>query len=304
MARRSIEGTVVFDGLIEGRIPPDAAHEVEPRLREWVTFAQRAGVRFSLEVDGNTFSLLVDPNPVPSDKLGEDPAATVREALDQLLQAFAPPHRMGVFSTLRSSEFRPGKEIQTIYAVSPPGRIELQEREVDADTEAPPEPLTNRERVKLGLTGLLAAAVVVLISSYFVDYGALLGQIRDSVTPIDTDAIVIEADAYKSLFTVTAAKTDTVDRRRCLILTLERVEGYPNTPEQLNARWKKAQTIYEALALEALADGAIRIEQYNKDGKLVASAELAMEGFTEGRTLELALPLPRGERPTRVRFRY
>lgn len=304
MVTRNIEGTISFDGLIEGRIPADFAHEVEPKLREWVTFARSAGVKFALEVDGTTFSLLVDSQPLPIARIGEDPAATIKQLLGQLLQAFPPPHRTGVFSTLRSSEFKPGVEVQTIYTIVPPGRVDIQERQVDASTQKPEEPLSNSERIKLGVYGLVVAAIVLAIGSLFIDYGALWSQISNTVRPIDTEQIAIETGAYADLLSVEKIETQSIDRKLCLVVTVKPAEGFPRTDEQLDARWQEAATLQEKLAIEALARRAMRVEQYDAEGKLIATSEVALTRADEGGKLRLVIPITRKTRPASVRLLY
>lgn len=305
MVTRNIEGTVTFDGLLEGRIPAESAHDIEPKLREWVTFARQGGVKFTLEIDGATFSLLADTQPVPVTAFGgEDPATAVKQLLDQLMNVFAPPHRTGVFSTLRSSEFRPGKQVQTIYAVVPPGRIEIQERQVDAETHPPDEPLSTKERVKLGVTGVLIAVLIVAVSSLFIDYGGMLSQFRNTIAPIDTQKIVVDTGAYESLFTVEEVRTDTVQRRLCLMLTLKPVEDFPKTDAALDSRWQAAKSLHDKLAIEAVARGYLRVEQYNDEGKLIAAADLPLHGLAEAEQVEVPIPITRKTRPAVVKFRY
>jgi len=304
MARGNIEGTVEFDGLIEGRLPADFGHEIEPKLRQWAAFARQAGVTFTLEIDGATFSLLVDSQPIAAEALGADPAATVKDLLEQLLKVFPPPHRTGVFSTLRSSEFRPGTEVQTIYAVAPPGRIEIQERQVDAETRPPDAPLTTGERLKLGAIGLLVAALVLLAGSWVIDYGALWNQVRNTVRPIETENIEVRTGPFKPLLSVTAMETGTVRGRFCLILTVEPAADFPATEAALNERWQAAETLQEKLAIEALARGYVRIEQYDEAGRLIAASEAPLAGLGEGKAFTLPVPITRKTRPAVVRFRY
>jgi len=56
------EGTIVLDGLIEGRLPDDPS--IEDKLEQWLEFVGQLGLRFNLEVTGSSFSLLPDSTPV------------------------------------------------------------------------------------------------------------------------------------------------------------------------------------------------------------------------------------------------
>ena len=99
-----VEGTVVLDGLLEGKLPPtpDAAD----RLREWIRDVRSLGVRFSLDIEGGAFSILPENRPISVSAFGEAPADAIVNALNQLLKVFPVGQRGQLFSTLRSVEYR------------------------------------------------------------------------------------------------------------------------------------------------------------------------------------------------------
>ena len=136
MTPEKIEGTLVLDGLIEGRTSrlADAAGE----LRRWTASARLMGLTFNLQTDGASFSMLPDNAPVAAARLGEDPAARIAELLDELVRIFPAPERREILSTLRSAHYLPGREVQTLYAVGPDGAAQTQQRTVDAATTRPP----------------------------------------------------------------------------------------------------------------------------------------------------------------------
>ena len=111
-------GTTVVEGLIEGPVPP--REDGEAILREWATFAGENGFHFDLSIDGASFSLLPDGTPLSLEKAG-DPQDTLRQVIDQLLQVFPEDLRGSIFSTIRSTEYRDGVMVQTVYAMSPKG---------------------------------------------------------------------------------------------------------------------------------------------------------------------------------------
>jgi len=146
-----VEGTVVLDGLIEGKLPDEpGAEEV---LRQWLDFAASLKLKFNLEMDGNSFSILADDKPIPAEDLGPRPEERIADALGQLVKAVAAQQGRRVFSTLRSTEYLPGCEVQTIYGLGPDGTVQRSERTLQAETTPPPRRLTRREKGKALFTG-------------------------------------------------------------------------------------------------------------------------------------------------------
>ena len=108
-----IEGTFVLDGLIEGSLY--GMGDAREMLREWVESAAADGVRLNMQFDGDTFSLLADTRPVAVARFGGAPSGAIRELLGGLLRIFPPSERAHVFSTLRSTEYRPGELEKGFY---------------------------------------------------------------------------------------------------------------------------------------------------------------------------------------------
>src|SRR5215207_4149771 len=116
-------GTFMLDGLVQGPVPPGA-----DALERWVAQAAQASLRLSLEIDGSRFSLLADNTAMPTARTGKDGlAAAMTHALEALL-ALYPGGRATLYSTLRSREFRPGAEVQTLYAINGDGTVTAQSR--------------------------------------------------------------------------------------------------------------------------------------------------------------------------------
>ncbi|MCY2927235.1 MAG: hypothetical protein NT031_17740, partial [Planctomycetota bacterium] len=151
-----LEGTFALDGLVEGALG-GAGEEFRGRLQAWADAARAGGL-----------NLLFD-----------------------LLKIFPLAQRRNIFSTLRSTEYRPGEEVQTIYAVAPDGSVQMHQRTVSARTEAPPEPLTLKQKLRLGAVGLAVAMGVFGLSSLFVDYGQLVRRLKDSVVAMDPDKVQV-----------------------------------------------------------------------------------------------------------------
>jgi len=82
------EGTLIIDGLIEGRIP--ALPAAEDKLRAWVNFARSAGLEFTLNLDGGNFSLLADNSPLPAKQFAPEPSEIISRALSEMLKTIPP----------------------------------------------------------------------------------------------------------------------------------------------------------------------------------------------------------------------
>ena len=96
---KNTQGTIVLDGMIEGRLPSDA--KAAETVRHWVEFSKSVNLHFNFEADGGSFNILADNRPVDVSAIGPDPVEVVSSALGELLKAFAPGERSGLFSTLR-----------------------------------------------------------------------------------------------------------------------------------------------------------------------------------------------------------
>ena len=191
MSGEKIEGTIVLDGLVQGRLPL-GDDQVPRQLHEWVQFVGGMGVRFTLEIRDAAFNLLPDNRATSVKPLGDPPEHALEQALTQLAEVFTGPERAELFSTLRSSEFRPGEEVQTVYTIIE-GRPRIQSRTLPAQTTPPEEPLSIKERVKLGAIGAVFALLLLGIALLFPGVRAMFGQVAEIVKPLDTAELKIDA---------------------------------------------------------------------------------------------------------------
>lgn len=298
-----IEGTISLDGLIEGRLPPEG--DTADKLRQWTRFAGELGLRFSVEVDGNNFSVLADNRPVPLDKLEPDPAQAIKEALDQLLSVFPAPQRTNLFSTLRASEYAPGKETQSLFAIGPDGRFAISERTVDAETQAPAAPLTAKERVKLGVFGLCAAVTVIAISALFIPYGEIWAGFFGSGAKVSMANTKLELGGFAEYIQVEEIKTDIVKRKRCLVLKLKRTEAYPKDADALQQLYADSEgRLAERLTVEALARGYLTAELFDDESEYLARFDVRITELRRKPSIEHVYELPRSIRPVRLRLTY
>ena len=300
-----MQGTVVLDGLIEGRTPE--FDDAEDRLRQWIGKVRSKGLAFNLEIEGATFSVLADNRPVSIALLGSDPADAVAEALRDLLMIFTPPMRTSLVSSIRSIEYGRNVEIQTVYAVNAAGQIETRQRTVDSKTTAPPEPLTRREKIKLAVMGLVLAAAVFAVSSIWIDYPGLFDRTRDKMTPYDTNAMVVETGSFAKYFTI---EKKAIEGER-FVLTIKRTKAFPTDDKALAALFVEARSNTNAdsavdaiLTVEALARGYIRCEMFDKKGTCHSFIDVRIVELRTKETAKRALPLSSNYTLTRVAIRY
>ncbi len=296
-----IEGTIVLSGLVEGRLPGEEVGQAE--LRDWVNFVRKSGLLFELEIDGNAFSLMPNESPIDAQKLAPDAAQTIAEAFDQLLKLFPPNAPSLPFSTLRSVEYTRGKETQTLYAVQGDRTVDYQQRTVDAVTTAPEAPLSTKERLKLAGMGLVAAVAVLGITSLFVDYGVLWQRLRSAVTPIDVEAVEVDATVFAPYITV-----QSITKKKGgggLVVSLQRTAAYPRNDAAVDAMAsQKDLTFTEHMALQAIARGYIRCELYDEKGKYINASMLRVHALRRVAILEVKIPISASIRPARIVLRY
>lgn len=297
-----MEGTILLDGLIEGRMSDP---QVEEALAKWVSFVNSLGLKFNLDAGNGAFSILPDNQAVPCAKLGPAPEDGIRQAIEQLIKVLPEEDRGSVFSTLRSSEFRHNEEVQTLYAVGPGAQVQVQSRSIDARTVPPPKPVTTKEKVKLAVLGLVFAAVFFGIAMLFPPVREKFAEFIGAIKPVNIEGVPVRDDLFKAWFT--AAKDEEASSSRVLVLKLTRTKAYPLTQESLEAAYAKADTLAAKLALEAIARGYVRIELVDSEGVTFSSMEFRIRDLEKKESIELKVPLIAGEKKRqleRIDIRY
>ena len=294
------EGTLVLDGLLEGKLPDDPG--AEDILREWLDFAASLKLSFNLEIDGNSFSILADDKPIRAEDLGPRPEERIADALDQLVKAVPAQKGQRIFSTIRSIEYLPGSEVQTIYALGRDGTIQTSERTLEAETTPPPRQLTRREKVRRAAIGVVAATVILGVSSLFIPYGRVYDYTVGRIVPSSVDALKVETGSFKDYFTV--EKKAVSGWKRVVVVTLRRTRAFPlneSDLERLLAR--PGQSLSARLTVEALARGYVRCEYFDREDEFVASSIHRISELRDKETIELTLPMP-GRRLARIAITY
>jgi hypothetical protein len=298
MTSEKIEGTIVFDGLLQGRLNDDPA--IAAKLRQWVSFLVSLGVRFSLEVRDSGFNLLPESGAASTEKLGDAPAHTIEQAIGQLVDLFPESERAHLFSTLRSSEYRKGEEVQTLYTLAN-GQTRIQSRTLQADTVAPPQPLSTKERVKVGVIGVLLAVGMLGIALLFPGVRAMFGQVAEIVKPLDTNDIKIDVGPYAPY--ITAAFDEKQSDRTALVIKLKRTKEFPKDEAALNSLIATpGQALKAKMAVENLARGYLHVELFDADGGFLASGEIRIADLAAHETLDVKVPLPQNKRTAKVAF--
>ena len=298
MSNEKLEGTIEFEGLLQGRLPD--VTEFPDQLREWVGFMRELGIAFHAEVSDAAFSLLPEPDAVSIAKLGDPPEQTIQQAIEQLLEQFPPHDPAPLTSTLRSREFRHNEEVQTFYGIA--GRlVRPQTRTVEAQTVRPPDPISTRQRVQMGLIGLGMAVLMVGVSLLFPGVRAMFSHVFETVRPVDLNEVKIDFGPYANYLTYT------IDEQKSgwagLKLVLKRTKQYPRDDAALKAAAADANdNLRQRLALESLVRGYVRIELFDPDGNLLAHLEQRVAELNSRESLEMSIPFPSGVRVTRIVF--
>jgi hypothetical protein len=301
-----VEGTLILDGLIEGA--PPSLPEVEDDVYDWAHRVKQLGFPLSLVIEGNSLSLLAEKRPLLITELpggAASPGEAIEAALNSLLEIFSPQERTALMSTIRSTEFRPGTEVQTIYAISPDGTIDTRQRIIDVETTPPPEQLSRGQIIRMSVFGgavalvllALTAGVIHLVSPEF------WPNLFNRVKPLDTEELQIDVEAYAPYFTIEGVET----KGRHLAIRLKRNQAFPTTHAQrvaLNETARISPDYRQRLAADAVLRGYVTVEIFSPAGKYLSTHSVRIAGLADAEVLELFLPLPKEDRPARVQFAW
>lgn len=297
---KRIEGTIVLDGLVEGRLP--AQPGAEQKLREWVKFARAAHLNFHMETDGGNFSILADNAATRAAGIGPEPGEVIASTLGEMLKVFPPGDRGRIYSTLRSVEYRKGHEVQTLYMIRPDGSVDPQQRMVEVNTSAAEPPMSRRERLLLGLVGVLVLLAAFGISALFVDYREVWQRVQDQTAPLSAERIEVEAGVLEPYLALEARQIGRDGAS--LVLTLRRRMDL--SPQSLGAAaaTQPAADLEQRLALEAVARGYVRAELFAADGRFIGTTMVRIVHLRHQESATVVIPLPREPRVRRVVLGY
>ncbi len=295
---KNTQGTIVLDGMIEGRLPSDA--KAAETVRHWVEFAKSVNLHFNFEGDGGTFSILADNKPVEVSAIGPDPVEVISSALGEVLKAFAPGERSGLFSTLRSVEYRKGEEVQTVYVIKPAGPVQAKQRTVASETVAPPAPVSARERFRVGVYAVIAVLIVFGISAFFVDFQSLYRNMRHQAAGFKAEEIAVDGSGFEKYFMVEKKRVNSGGD--ALILTLRRTGEFPLSDADVNKA--TTQPLTGRMTLEAVVGGYLHCESFEEKGAFIDTRVVRIRELRTHETVDVSLPLSRDPRTARVLLTY
>lgn len=296
MSGEDAEGTLAFDGLIEGTLP--AQPDLQGVLKSWIAEAEKQGLAFHLELDGSSFSLLPEAHPVPAAGFGSTPAQSVVRLLEGLVSSIPRPQRDRMFSTIRSREFRKDSEVQTVYVVRE-GVIEPLARTIGLRRERSPASLPQGRGLHRAswIAGIAALAILFLL-----DAGGLLTRLRSILGPGESGEVRLDASDFGDLLDVKASGVR--PGTRTYWMTIERGPGFPPDDAAMLCAMDRAKSTARRLALESLARGYARCEFFDADGRFVGSASCRLRELHKQQRSEVSLPLPENVRVRRVALTF
>jgi hypothetical protein len=280
-----LEDTYIVEGLLQGPMP--ARPEAAAALASIGSQLGGKNRHFSFQQDGGQFSLLADEK--NHDARVFHPltlSASIQQALEQVMSHLTPPERMQLFSTLRSREYRLGSELQTLYQVVSPGIVQVQSRDAPADVQARPRPWTKKEKVLFGMGAAGILALVVGVSTFFVDYRALFGRAINNIRGTNLSELKVDASSLEGYLTVKAKELNTA--KDVLVLTLTRG---PKWDQATGAAKPPADADWPtALAIEALHRKYAAVLFIDTDDRVVLSSLLPLDGLFEKESCEFSIP--------------
>ena len=219
---QNLEGSVFLEGLLEGKLSQDSLSD--ETIREYLQSLEEVGLRFHLERSDGTASLLPDAGPMSTEKLGTQPDQVIRQAIERLLNILPETDRRKLFCTLRSREYRPHEEVQTLYVIRSDSTVETKTQVAEANTTPKPKPIPPKDIVRYGLLGLVAVAAILGVLSLFVDLRGLWSQAVDRIRPVATDEIEVVVSDFEGLLSVEKKQYDSVSK--VLVVTLKRTKAF------------------------------------------------------------------------------
>ena len=296
-----VEGTIVLDGIVEGKLPPGP--NARSKLQDWIDNTAAPNLKFSLSTEGGSFSLLASDRPILAEILGANPARTIEERLQELLETLPEQLRRTASSTLRSTEYRKGKEIQTLYAIGPDGRFHSAQRTVEAETTPAPRPLTLKDKLRFGAIGLAVAFLILAVSSIFVDYRGLIEDVIEGFTPLNPEGLKVETNSFSPYFNV--VKKEATGGGKEAVLTIRRTNAFPKTDAECDRLLNDPNLgLSQRLAIEALARGYVRCEYFDRKNGFRGFTIHRVSELRHKETATLVLPIPRKPRPDRIVITY
>lgn len=293
-----VEGTYTLDGLLQGKIPDAASAEMAENLREWAQSATEAGFPFSLEIEGGQFSLLCGSGVRELTAPGISVSETLKNSINKLIETIPEAGRGQLFSTIRSSEYVAGGEIQAVYMIGPDGLIRDQTRKVEVETRAAERSLTAKEKLRMGLIVTASLAMLLLLSSFFIDYRKMFGNVRERLTVLTVENLGFDNSLYQDFVKVTV---EGLDRRRGgLAVKIERGPRWNEIAAERLAVSAQGVAWDELLVVGNLKRGYIPCLIEGLEEGVVSEAKIPIRSLENKTTSVAIIRLPSNTRATRI----
>ena len=290
------ENTYRLEGLIQGPLPPgpDGLTVIKKLTADF----NRNGLRLSACFDDSQFKLTAENVTRDTEEIHPlEVDLMVHHALEKLLAAYPPELRMQIFSTLRSREYRPGLEVQSIYLIIYPGQVKVERREVTAEVEPRPAPLSAKNQF-----GYLVAAAGILAllgwaSTSLVEYRDLGEQKLSTFRGTRLEDLRVDDKSLVGF--VRIVETDIAKQpESSIILTLRKGTKWPDNVTPLPPDSKGYTPAYRAAFRAAIEVRELTVVLRDDQGVQTISKVSIQEFFVDDKQ-EITVRIPFGTKVVR-----
>ena len=290
------ENTYRLEGLIQGPLPPgpDGLSVIKKLTADF----NRNGLRLSACFDDSQFKLTAENVTRDTEEIHPlEVDLMVHHALEKLLAAYPADLRMQIFSTLRSREYRPDLEVQSVYLVIYPGQVKVERREVAAEVAPRPAPLSVKNQF-----AYIAAAVGILAflgwaSTSLVEYRDLGEQKLSNLRGTRVEDLRVDDKSLVGF--VRIVETDIAKQpESVIILTLRKGSKWPDNVTPLPPDSKGYTPAYRAAFRAAIEERELTVVLRDDQGVQTISKVSIQEFFVDDKQ-EITVRIPFGTKVVR-----
>ena len=290
------ENTYRLEGLIQGPLPPgpDGLSVIKKLTADF----NRNGLRLSACFDDSQFKLTAENVTRDTEEIHPlEVDLMVHHALEKLLAAYPADLRMQIFSTLRSREYRPDLEVQSVYLVIYPGQVKVERREVAAEVAPRPAPLSVKNQF-----AYIAAAVGILAflgwaSTILVEYRDLGEQKLSTFRGTRVEDLRVDDKSLVGF--VRIVETDIAKQpESSIILTLRKGTKWPDDVTPLPPDSKGYTPAYRAAFRAAIEVRELTVVLRDDQGVQTISKVSIQEFFVDDKQ-EITVRIPFGTKVVR-----
>jgi hypothetical protein len=290
------ENTYRLEGLIQGPLPPGPEGRVV--IEKLAADFNRNGLRLTSLFDDCQFTLTAENVTRDTEEIHPlEVDLMVHHALEKLLGAYPQELRMQIFSTLRSREYRPNLEVQSIYLVIFPGQVKVERREVTAEVEPRPAPLSAKNQFGYLLAAVGILALLGWVSTSLVEYRDLGEQKLSTLRGTRLEDLKVDD---KSL--IDFVRVVDVDLEKppasFIVLTLRKGTKWPDDVTPLPPNSKGYTPAYRAAHRAAIEDRQLTVVLRDDQGTQTISKVSIREFFDDDKK-EITVRIPFGTQVVR-----